>query len=269
MRICVFGLGEAGSLIATDLSKAGAEVIGFDPADVPTPPSVHRVVHPALAVRGADLIMSITAEADSRLALLQAIEAIRPDTLYADLATSSPLIKLELDALAKRKNLCFTDVALLAMVPGHGAATPSMASGPGAHRYADIVNQLGGQVEALAAATGVAAGRKLLRSVMMKGIAAVVLEAVRAGVAADDLSWLWRNLTTEIEGADEAWLRRLVLGSKLHARRRRDEMQSAAAMLQALGVDPTMTASTVRSLDQLLEGQTDPPELPHDQPVAG
>lgn len=267
MRICVFGLGEAGSLFAADLAGAGAEVIGFDPADIETPQGVKRAVHPALAVRNAKLILSLTSEADSKLAMLQAIEAIVGDALYADLATSSPAVKIELEAMAERKGFSFTDVALLAMVPGHGVATPSLASGPGAHRYAEILNGFGGYVEPLAAATGVAAGRKLLRSVMMKGFAAVILEAVEAGAAADDLSWLWRNLSSEIERADDDWLRRMVLGSKLHARRRYDEMVSATAMLQALGVDPTMTSATAASLAALMKDESELPELPDSQPV--
>ncbi len=267
MRICVFGLGEAGSLFAADLATTGAEVIGFDPAEVPTPPGVNRVVHPALAVRNAEVILSLTSEADSKLAMLQAIEAISPEALYADLATSSPTVKIDLEAIAQRKGFGFADVALLAMVPGNGLATPSIASGPGAQRYADTVNPLGGYVEPLAAGTGVAAGRKLLRSVMIKGFAAVIVEAVEAGAAADDLSWLWKNLSTEIERADEDWLRRLVLGSKLHAARRHDEMVSATTMLRALGVDPVMTSATAAALESLIADAVELPELPDNQPA--
>ncbi len=267
MRICIFGMGEAGSLFAADLAKAGAEVVGFDPADVPTPTGVKRVVHPALAVRNAEMVLSLTSEADSKLAMLQAIEAIASDALYADLSTSSPTVKIDLEAMAERKGFDFTDVALLAMVQGHGLATPSLASGPGAERYADIINRYGGYVEPLAAATGVAAGRKLLRSVMMKGFAAVILEAVEAGAAADDLTWLWRNLSSEIERADDDWLRRMVLGSRVHARRRHDEMMSATAMLQALGIDPIMTSATAATLARLLEGESELPALPDNQPV--
>lgn len=267
MRICIFGLGEAGSLFAADLATAGAEVIGFDPADVPTPPGVNRSVHPALAVRNADVILGLTSEADSKLAMLQAIEAIRTDALYADLATSSPTVKLDLEVMANRKGFGFADVALLAVVPGHGLATPSLASGPGAQRYAEVMNQFGGHVEALTAATGVAAGRKLMRSVMMKGFAAVIVEAVEAGAAADDLNWLWRNLSTEIEQADDEWLRRMVLGSKLHAGRRHAEMQSAASMLRALGVDPIMTSATTACISKLLDDAVEIPELPDNQPA--
>ncbi|HET6951830.1 MAG TPA: hypothetical protein VFI47_15725, partial [Acidimicrobiales bacterium] len=54
---CVFGLGEAGSLIAGDLADAGVEVHGYDPADVATPPGVVRHPEPGAAVARADVVL--------------------------------------------------------------------------------------------------------------------------------------------------------------------------------------------------------------------
>ena len=53
MRFTMFGLGEAGSLIATDLVAAGQQVRGYDPADVPTPAGVERCDDPHAAVADA------------------------------------------------------------------------------------------------------------------------------------------------------------------------------------------------------------------------
>lgn len=61
LRIAIFGLGEAGSSIASDLAAAGAEVAGYDPADVPTPAKVSRHTSSSGTVAGARLIMAITA----------------------------------------------------------------------------------------------------------------------------------------------------------------------------------------------------------------
>ena len=47
MRIAVLGLGEAGSLFASDLVAAGAGVSAFDPAPVPTPDGGRPVSRPA------------------------------------------------------------------------------------------------------------------------------------------------------------------------------------------------------------------------------
>ena len=76
MRIAVFGLGEAGSLIAADLVSAGVSICGYDPAPVKTPPGVARFDNPIDAVKNADVVMGITAQADAEHALRQALEAI-------------------------------------------------------------------------------------------------------------------------------------------------------------------------------------------------
>lgn len=248
MKVCVYGLGEAGSSFARDLVDAGAEVTAYDPALTDTPRGVKRLPHPALAARKAELIIALTPEVDAKLAILQAIDIIDDDALYADLSTSSPSTKAELQNAANLRRFEFADVALMGMVPGRGIRTPSLASGPGASRYAEAIADLGGSAEVIEGAAGTAAARKLLRSVMMKGMSAVVAESVRAAASADDLAWLWANLTTEITNADEEWLRRLVTGTGDHYERRTDEMISARELLVALGVEPIMTEATIASL---------------------
>lgn len=260
-NICVLGLGEAGYLLASDLQRAGAEVSAYDPANVATPDGVRRFVHPALAVRSADVVLAVTGGEDAKLALLQALEAIHSDALYADLSSSSPNVKNELALFADKRALDFADVALMSMVPGNGVATPSLVSGTGAQRYQDVFSEFGGQVDMIDGPAGSAAAKKLLRSVMMKGVAAVLVEAVRAGAVYDDLEWLWDEMGAEFADADEEWMRRLVTGSKAHARRRRGEMEAAAEMLEAADVPPIMTRAAVTSLTELLLGG-EIPELP-------
>src|SRR5688500_13459126 len=118
MRIAVFGLGEAGSLIAADLVKAGQAVSGYDPADVATPAGVTRHDRPTAAVRDADFVIALTAARDARIAIEQALADIPPTALYADFSTSSAGLKRELATVAAGRNLPFVDVALVSIVPG-------------------------------------------------------------------------------------------------------------------------------------------------------
>lgn len=265
IQVCLFGLGEAGSLLAADLVEAGADVTAYDPAEVATPIGVTRRAHPALALRpvdrSVDLILAATGGDESRLALLQAVDAIDAGTIYADVSTAAPGLKLDLADEAIRRDVDFVDVALLGMVPGHGLATPALASGPGANRLADLVNPLGASVEPITGPPGTATAKKLLRSVLMKGVAAVLIEATRAGAAADDLDWLWANVTEELGRADDRWARRLIEGSGVHARRRHSEMLAAVSLLEALEVSPIMTRATVATLRDLVDG-AEIPELP-------
>jgi 3-hydroxyisobutyrate dehydrogenase-like beta-hydroxyacid dehydrogenase len=251
MHVTLFGLGEAGSLFAADLVAAGCDVSGYDPAPVATPASVVRHDEPGAAVASAELVLALTPQADARGALTQALEAIPATALYADLSTSAPAIKRELAAIADRRALAFADVALLSIVPGNGMRATALVSGPGAERYVALMCPLGVPVEAIGTRAGDAATRKLLRSVMMKGLAALVIETMRAAEVAELSDWLWGNLVDEIIAADEAMLARLVRGTGTHSVRRLHEMEACQALLDDLGVDPVMTRSTVESLRRI------------------
>jgi 3-hydroxyisobutyrate dehydrogenase-like beta-hydroxyacid dehydrogenase len=257
----MFGLGEAGSLIAADLASAGADVHGFDPADVPTPRGVHRYDDPAAAVERADLVMAVTPAVDAQTAVAQAWDAIRRGTIYADLSTAPPSLKEDLNDTATLRGMRFADVALMATVPGRGLATPAFASGPGATAYADLVNPLGAKVDVLGTEPGAAAMRKLLRSVLMKGLAGLLIEALEAAEVAGEHEWYWQHVVEIISGADEALLLRLLSGTETHATRRRQEMEATIQLLEILEVDPIMTRSTLERL-RMVEAQGLPDSIP-------
>jgi 3-hydroxyisobutyrate dehydrogenase-like beta-hydroxyacid dehydrogenase len=61
MRVAVLGLGEAGGRIAADLVAAGCDVHGWDPAR--RVEGVDSADSAAAAVRGADVVLSISAAA--------------------------------------------------------------------------------------------------------------------------------------------------------------------------------------------------------------
>ena len=251
MKIGVFGLGEAGSLIAADLAAAGQEVTGFDPAAVDTPPGVTRVSQPAAAVKQAAVVMALTAGADAREAMTQALEQIPQPALYADFSTNTAQAKLDLAGLAAGRGFAFTDIALMGTVPGKGLRTPALASGNGAGRFVQLFAPLGMPVTAVSERAGDAATRKLLRSVVMKGLAGTVIEAMRGAEKAGCAEWLWGNIADEISRANAALLSRLVRGTQIHAVRRLHEMQASMALLRELGVEPLMTRSTVENLEKV------------------
>lgn len=247
-RIAIFGLGEAGSLIARDLASAGADVHAFDPAGVSTPGGVHRHATASEAVVNASLIMAVTSAADAQIAIAQAWDRLRRGALYADLSTAPASLKQDLNDSATMRGLAFADVALMAPVPGSGLATPALASGSGAHRYAELVNGFGGAVEVVSEKAGDAATRKLLRSVFVKGLTGVLIETLRAADAAGEGTWLRDHLAGVVASADGALLDRLLSGTPAHAKRRAEEMEHAATLLRQLGVEPSITEVIARML---------------------
>jgi 3-hydroxyisobutyrate dehydrogenase-like beta-hydroxyacid dehydrogenase len=251
--ITVFGLGEAGGLIGGDLATAGVMVRGYDPKPVATPQGVIRFDNPREAVKGSDIVIALTAAQDADAALEQAFDEIPETAQYADFSTGGSDLKQGLASRCAQRNIPFTDIALMAIVPGNGLKTPALASGSGAEKFCACFQQLGMPVESIGERAGDAAARKLLRSVMMKGLAAVVVEAMEAAHQAGCAEWLWDNMVNEISKADERLLPRLVQGTKTHALRRLHEMEASVAQIESLGAASTMTQSTVEVLRFVLE----------------
>ena len=260
LRAAVFGLGEAGNLIAGDLVIAGWLVGAYDPAPVDTPTGVQRFADPKEAVSNVDMVLALTTAEDAMTALEQAFHNIPSTALYADFSTASAQLKRSLAAKAAERGIDFVDVALLSVVVGKGIRAESLVSGTGAKRFVNLMCPLGMPVDAIDGEAGEAATRKLLRSVFMKGLAGVLMEAMRGAEVAGLSEWLWENLSSEIAEADEVLLRRLVVGTGPHAKRRLHEMEAAAELLSDLGVDPAMTRSTVANLQQVLQDGV--PDIP-------
>jgi len=249
VTVAVLGLGEAGGAIARDLVSAGAVVRAYDPA-VPVPDGMVPTGSEAEAATGADLVLSVNSAKASVDALLAGVASVG-DGVWADLNTASPGTKRRLADLAGQRAVAFADVSIMAPVPGRGLRVPMLASGPAATRVAGILTPLGASVETLDGPPGLAAERKLLRSVFFKGLAAAVVEALEAGRAAGCEEWLRDNIAEELTRADSSTVDRLVTGTHQHALRRADEMSAATDMLTELGVEATMAAATRDLLTRL------------------
>jgi 3-hydroxyisobutyrate dehydrogenase-like beta-hydroxyacid dehydrogenase len=250
--VAVLGLGEAGSAIAADLVAAGARVRGYDPA-VTAAEGITDTAGEAEAARGADLVLSVNSAKAAVQALAAGLAGLRPGALWADLNTASPGTKRQLADMALAAGAAFADVAMMAPVPGRGLRVPMLASGTGAARYAAILSPLGAEVEVLDGPAGLAASRKLLRSVFYKGMATSVVEALDAARASGDEEWLRAHIAAELAAADAATVERITDGTRRHAVRRAAEMEAAADMLAELGVPPLM-ASASRAVHERLTG---------------
>jgi 3-hydroxyisobutyrate dehydrogenase-like beta-hydroxyacid dehydrogenase len=241
--IAVLGFGEAGSLLAGDLVAAGATVRGYDPK-VPAPAGVAATASDAEAVTGAGLVLSVNSASEAVAALEASLDALRPGTAWADLNTAAPAVKRRLAAVGEGRGIPVTDIAMMAPVPGNGLRVPMLASGEAAAAVAQSLRGYGADIEVLAGPAGLAATRKLLRSVFYKGMAASIVEALEAARAAGLEDWLTGHIAEDLANQDASTLARIVTGTRRHAVRRGHEMAAAAEMLTDLGVEPIMAAAS-------------------------
>jgi 3-hydroxyisobutyrate dehydrogenase-like beta-hydroxyacid dehydrogenase len=247
----VIGLGEAGRLYASGLAELGQEVRGFDPYTDGEIPGVTRHTDLAAALDGADIVISLVGARASAPVAQNAAAHLPAGSTFADLNTASPSTKRELAAVVSGGGARFADVAVLAPVPRAGVRTPLLASGDGADSLAAALGGLGVPIESIAGEPGDAAGRKLLRSVFMKGLAAVVLESLAAAEAAGQGEWMRDQIRAEFEGADAALRDRLVDGSRAHAARRSHEVADAVEFVRTLGTPTWSSEAAHRWLSHL------------------
>jgi 3-hydroxyisobutyrate dehydrogenase-like beta-hydroxyacid dehydrogenase len=266
--VAVLGLGEAGSRYAADLLAAGAAVVGYDPVARPGLPGLRQVDRPAGAVRAAHVVLSLNAAHVAERVASDAAPGLRPGTVFADLNTSAPEVKRRVAATVEPAGAAFVDVAVLAPVPRRGLRTPVAVAGPGRERLADFLASFGAPVEDAGPEPGAAAGRKLLRSVFMKGLAAVLLESLEIAGLAGQEDWVREQIVGEFTAADRAFVDRLVEGTPVHARRRLDEMRAAAAYAADLGARHDMTRATIAGLARLVASSKAPDTKAPDTPDA-
>jgi 4-hydroxy-4-methyl-2-oxoglutarate aldolase len=237
MRASVLGLGEAGSLYATGLVDRGWTVTGFDPVSSAHPEGLVRADTAAAAVEGADIVLSLVGGRHAAGAAESVAAALDPDAVFVDMNTADAATKRAIAETVGAHR--FADVSVIGSVPAYKSAAGVVISGAAAEAAEKVFVSLGASTENIGGEPGDASARKLLRSVFMKGLGALIVEATEAGRAAGAEPWIRAQIATELSGGDAA-LDRLLTGTLKHAARRGVETAAAADLVATLGVRPVM-----------------------------
>lgn len=256
MRIAVLGLGEAGSIYARGLAERGAEVVAFDPRSVDTPAGVSRSTNIEDAVDGADLVLSLVGARVAGDVLDQALARMTSGAAFADLNTGAPTQKRVLATAAVAAGIPFADVAVMAPVPRAGVDTELLASGDGAEATSDALRSYGLPIRVVGNDAGDAAGLKLVRSVFMKGLAALVFESLEAAGKIGASAEMRTQIAAELAGDGDAMVQRLLDGTRQHAERREHEMQDAREFLDTIDSQAWMTEGTLAWLRSVREASS-------------
>lgn len=251
MIIAILGIGEAGSLFARDLMAAGVSVRGWDPAPRMIPPGLDFAPDNPTAVSGADIVLSVNWASVAIEVAAEVASVLRPNQLYADLNTASPQNKRDVAAIIEETGASFVDAAVMAPVPSKGLGTPIYASGSGAALFAQKMSPLGMPITILDHEAGSAATHKLVRSIMYKGVAAVVVECLQAAEALNMSDYARFQMMTVLR--DELMIDRFVDGSRKHARRRMHEMEAVVELLDSIGVSAFTSRAAVERLKEMME----------------
>jgi 3-hydroxyisobutyrate dehydrogenase-like beta-hydroxyacid dehydrogenase len=226
-------------------------VRGWDPAPPAIPDGVVFAANNPAAANGADIILSVNWASVAVEVAAEIAPALRPDQLYADLNTAAPQNKRDVAAIIAGTGALFVDAAVMAPILPKGIGTPVYASGSGAGLFAEMMSPLGMPVTVLDGEAGSAATHKLVRSIVYKGVAAVVMECLEAGEALNMSSYARAQMTTIL--GDESLIDRFVDGSKKHAGRRIHEMEAVVEMLESAGVSAYTSRAALERLKEMVQ----------------
>lgn len=253
MRGCIalIGFGEAGYTFAR-AGDWGAQASAFDidPARgaIMAELGVRAAATRAEALAGAEIALSLVT-ADAALAAAQGCAGcLTPDTLWCDMNSVAPETKRLAAGFVERAGGRYIDVAILAPVEPGRLAVPLLLSGPSASDAEATLRGVGfTDVRIVGEKVGQASSVKMIRSVMVKGIEALTAEMMLAARAADVENEVLASL--DASEKPRRWAERAAYNLErmaAHGARRAAEMEESARTLASLGVEPIMTAATVR-----------------------
>jgi len=262
--LAVIGFGEAGRILAGGLAASGRfdvcayDILVHDPAARGSllTAAVERHVTMAEshgeAIRGARIIVSAVTAASSADVAREAASNLVPGQIFADLNSVSPGTKRSNARLIEAAGGRYVDVAVMAPVPPYGLKVPILLGGKAA---ADLVASLapaGMNFEIVADDIGTASAIKMCRSVMIKGLEALVVECLLGarhyGVEDRVLASLEETFPQMNwdERADY-----LVSRVVVHGRRRAAEMREVAVTIREAGLESFMASATAQCQDRI------------------
>lgn len=236
--IAIIGFGEVGQALAADLMRRpGLTLKAFD---------LHRptgCATPTEAVRDADLIISAVTAAQTVAAARSVVAGLKPGAWYLDLNSASPEAKIEACVLISAATGRYVEAAVMSPIEPKRLAVPILLGGIHARDFATVIQDLGFTGAAFYSDTpGQAAATKLCRSVMIKGLEALISESLLAARHYGVEDTVLESLNNLFPHPDwEGYARYMISRILEHGTRRAEEMHEAARTVAAAGITPWMS----------------------------
>jgi len=250
------GFGEAGSNIAKGLKSAGlTRIFAFDIDPDRVRHNAHEITVPLLGSNrelagSAQIIFSTVTCARAKEAAEQTAPFLKAEHLYADLNSVSPALKQQIEQVIAPTGAGFVEAAVMSPVPPHGHRAPMLLGGKAAPAFAELMKRFGMQLEVLTENVGTAAATKMFRSIIVKGLEALMLECVLAAAPFGAEGRVFSSLNESFPGIDWQRLANYMISRVVvHGERRAREMEEVASTLDALGIEPIMAAAAARRHD--------------------
>jgi 3-hydroxyisobutyrate dehydrogenase-like beta-hydroxyacid dehydrogenase len=260
VSIGLIGYGEVGRIFAKaflarpDVRVAVYDILFDDPAEGPRRIAEARVdgatpcASAGDAAVGADIVFSaVTADRTLEVAR-SAADFLKPDQIFVDINSASPVTKRAAAEAIRPTGAHYVEGAVMSPVLPVGIRVPILAGGPAAERAAAMLNALGMNVTPVTTEPGRASAMKLCRSIMIKGIEALIIDCAQAAKSWGVEKEVYASLSDTFPSVDWPKLAVTMAGRVAkHGVRRAAEMREAAEMVADIGRNPDLCRAVADS----------------------
>ncbi len=255
-RLGLIGFGEVGQIFATDLlaSEAFQQISAWDTELTATPDNplrkrclqlgVRPCTNAAHLVLQSDLIISAVTAANTLAVAKQLAKSIRPDQVVLDLNSASPGTKQLASALIEARGAHYVEAGVMTSVPPYRIKVPILLGGLQAKKLGRYLNQLGMNTKVASPNIGVASAIKMCRSIMIKGLEALVIESFTTARSYGVEQEVIASLTETFPQID--WPQQgAYFFSRVaqHGKRRAEEMRESARTVAETQMQPIMASA--------------------------
>lgn len=268
-RVAVIGFGEAGGIFAKDLAERGIDVSVFDilfNSKRQRQPMLKKAKTCGIAaarnlkecVQEAELVISAVTASSALDVAKHASRTLSKDQIFLDINSVSPATKRKAAGHFASTGARYVEAAVMNPVPKQRLEVPMLLGGPYAGETAESLQNVGMNATPVSDQFGVASAIKMCRSVVIKGLEALVVESlfgareygaedkVLASLAASFPEMGWEGELPDY----------LISRVAEHGLRRAAEMREVAHTLEHVGVNPTMALATAKRQEQLVREMT-------------
>ena len=258
-RLGLVGYGEIGSTLGKGLREAGlAQVFSYDKYAFNGPyadliqsrakaAGVTLVKSNKELADVAELIFSVTPGSASLESAASFASVLNGRHTFLDFASATPKVKYGVAERLAKTGAVLGDGSIMG-TSQMGYKMHMLSSGPAGQRVVDLLVPWGMSIEYVGEKLGTASGIKILRSVLIKGIEALIDEMLLAanayGLDEAVLASASKTLTRPFMDTVAS----LTPSGVIHAKRRTEEVEMAAEAVADAGIEPLMAQATVARL---------------------
>jgi 3-hydroxyisobutyrate dehydrogenase-like beta-hydroxyacid dehydrogenase len=255
-HVGLIGYGEVGRILAEDLRQQDVTVAAYDiklrsdasGRALRDHARQHGVTlaasHADLAAQSDFIVSAVTASQAVPVAEACA-KAVKPGAWYLDFNSASPGAKQRAGAMIDAAGGRYVEGAVMTSVPPHRIKVPLLLGGGEAAALAPKLVELGFAAKVASDRLGVASAVKMCRSVMIKGLEAMVIESFTTARAYGVEDAVLASLKETFPGIDwekqGAYFFQRVIE---HGRRRAEEVREVAETVREIGLTPWSSAGT-------------------------